>query len=209
MQYRRVLIHDDSKSAVIVAVGGTLAGLAVVAIFFFALMYCRKKRRLQLVTEIEPNHMPFNAFNPGLPSPHIPQPAMSYTPTSYIFNTTTPPDPQLPSNTTSAQNSYNSQPALPSSGTFLIPPTHGTDGRSNTTFSAAAGNRPTNEQMDFAHTLYNHNIPAPAIAHMMEKMVGGNEVCIPDGHPSTGSGVSRRDTTATKAPPVYTPYYNT
>jgi hypothetical protein len=63
----------------------------------------------------------------------------------------------------------------------------------------------TNEQVDFVHTLYSHNIPAPAIARVMERLISGQEVGVvgPDERVGT-SGLRRGDTTVTRAPPPYT-----
>lgn len=61
-----------------------------------------------------------------------------------------------------------------------------------------------NEQADFAHTLYIHHIPAPAIARVMERMIRGkastsgeNLVGAPD--------VNHRGSARMMKPPEYEP----
>jgi hypothetical protein len=62
----------------------------------------------------------------------------------------------------------------------------------------------TNEQVDFVHTLYTHNIPTPVIARVMERMIGGEDTGA-FGEPADASGVRHGNTTATM-PPEYSPY---
>ena len=65
-----------------------------------------------------------------------------------------------------------------------------------------SGNQLTDEQADFVHTLFSHNIPAPAIARVMERMV--DRQVVPPGENIAGaSGVNRANTTMTLAPPSY------
>jgi len=205
------------------AVVGVVGGLVVIATIVFALVYFRRKRHASLITETQPN-------SAGLQPLAAPQPTMAYVPTSSTFLTAT--HLHHPSGPVSSQDNYgNSQPASASSGDFLIPSippvnaTNADDNPSGTTYSPPReadfnrtsenrtsslqsndpGNQITDEQADFVNTLYSHNIPAPAIARVMERMIGG-QVDTASESLAGAPGVSRRDTTATMGPPGYAPY---
>jgi len=62
----------------------------------------------------------------------------------------------------------------------------------------------TTEQADFVHTLYSHNVPAPAIARVMERMMGRGEAGASGENPASVSSLRRENTNATIAPPRYT-----
>lgn len=208
-----------------------MAGLAVIAAFLFVLFGFMRKRRASLVTETGSYHTQVDTYNAGVPSPPTPQPLMiSYATPSPVFNTTTPIHHHRLSSNISA-HSDPLQGASPSSAEFLIqstPPTNFADSsnrasntpsslpkdpdydvaltnRSSSLHASGSSNILTNEQVDFVHTLYSHNIPAPAIARVMERMVGVREADASGESPVGMPGLSREDTTATKAPPKYTP----
>lgn len=144
---------------------------------------------------------------------------MAYLPVS----TSTPPThhPKLGSSSIiSAQYTSTSQPTLPSQGsssTPLIPSTSVTDlddmrimsssaqdpnryetsaQKSSSAHANGSGNQLSHEQADFVHNLHKLNVPAPAIALVMDRMSRGPErVNEPDGHLRTLS----------PGPPQYTP----
>lgn len=177
------------------AVGGTLAALVVIAMGFLFLLYFRR-RRASRVVETEPNPMPFDTVDAGGQPRYAPQPLMGTTPNRH-------------SSIISAYG-YNSQsPESPSSGDFLIPSIPLTnnvdpgDERSNAT-SFKSPMTLTTEQVDFVHTLYSHNIPAPAVARVMERMMGRGEAGASVGNPAGVSGLGRQNTNVTMEPPRYT-----
>jgi len=204
------------------AVGGTLAALVVIAIGFLFFLYFRR-RRASRVMETEPNRMPFDTVNAGAQPPHAPQPFMTYSPTT----------PNQHSSIISSYGQNSQSPESPSSGDFLIPSMPSTnnvdsgDERSNArsfespmkdpsyssglayrsssphSTSGNSGNQLTTEQADFVHTLYSHNIPAPAIARVMESMIGRGEAGTSGENPAGVSGLGRENTNVTM-PPRYT-----
>lgn len=71
--------------------------------------------------------------------------------------------------------------------------------------AGGTGNLLTDEQVDFVNNLHSLNIPAPAIAHVMQRMMAGQEVGdMAEISTAAGShGVRRANTAASAAPPSY------
>jgi len=205
-----------SHAVVGAAVGGSLAGLAIVATIFFALVYFRRKRRAMLATGAEPNYRPFNTSKASL---RTPRPFIAYSPVPSSPNTTTPLHPSsknfglghnlhpeslsssdpsiLPMSQTTIADSGLRSSNMTSPESSTKDPNPSADMPSSPHASSSA-NELSNEQVDFIHTLYSHNIPAPAIARVMERMIEGQEVGAPD---DFTSGLSHASTSATIAPP--------
>ena len=159
--------------------------------------------------------MTYEPYDPRPQPHHHPQ---LYTSTSSPFNVTAPVQYVGSLGNISPQHSHgNSQLPSPSSGGVVIPSMPPTNNvarelssgetlahRTSSSHSHVSGNL-SNDQVEFFHTLYSHNIPAPAIARVMERMVRG-EMDPPGENIAGPSGVSRRDSTVTKGPPGYADY---
>lgn len=206
-------------------VGESLAGLAVIAIILAFLYFWRKRRALRLVhAEIDPE--------PNRMLPDAPPLAITYTPFPPP-NAASPLYPNRSSNFTSEQQSDNARIISPVTNSLIspLPPTStvdSTDLHSSTLSTektldddvafiqspaslqaSSASNQLTDEQADFVNSLRTHNIPAPAIARIVQRMMAGQETgeldetstTIGDYHYDAGHG----DTTASEsaAPPRY------
>jgi len=185
---------SKSHSMVGRVAGGIIAGLAVIAAITFAMIYFRRKKRK--APPITPNEMMFcNAYGVEPQRSKVSLPVM--VPTS-SFNTPIPVSAFQPSPT------HNSQPTLPSGEPSFLStaPMNITISDSNTASESESPMRGssnsralahssspphvsnsseqlTDDQVDFVHTLYMHNIPAPSIARVMGRMVGRPDVGAP------------------------------
>ena len=178
------------RSVVAIAVGTTIGITTLVAIVFGFLYYRRTKSRQSGALPRTKEPMQFSAISPS-PFATYPIAAVSlpHSPGGVVFPPTTP-------------QSQNSAPLpTPSSVDFLIPAAF--DGHSSSTSSpqsdrihhtiaqqplhtstpslatSNAGTSLNEEQTDFIHTLYKHNVPAPAIAQVINKMVGVQDGAVP------------------------------
>lgn len=175
-------------------VGGILAGLAVIAIIAFALRYFCRKRRVLVHAEIDPG-----SANTDWRSSYAPEPVMVDAPHS--LGAMSPLYPNRSTSIASAQRNVGTRIASPSSvDSFILPmpPTSvagSTDPQSSIPSTrkgfndgmasaqshpspqgSSASNQLTDEQADLVTSLYNHNIPAPAIARIVQRLMAGQEV---------------------------------
>jgi len=210
---------NQSSFPVGAVVGGVVGGLAVIAAIIVALVCFRRRRRAPIVLETGRNFTSFDPYEGGPQPQPTPQPVMTYGRASSLHGSTTLLHPPSPWSNISAQQSYNLQSESPSTCVSVVgsmPQTNVADCddvRSNATSSptkdlrlslqpqvtnGSPSNQLTNEQVNFVHDLYSHNIPGPAIARVMERIMGGQEAGGP------GGGLTRGNTTATMEPPSYT-----
>lgn len=182
-------------------IGGTVAGLATIAIIIFTFLYFRKKKLHAVLTTtevqgIEPFQYdtPLDANSAGLRPRHTPQSNMSYAPTS-VFNTTVAPisppssSPLIPLPDTANMG----QSATSSGGTS--PPTH----RPFYGHANKVENQLVDGQMDLRHGW--HDVPGLTNTSYMDQRQrvmtpADNESAIP----------TRQDTPMTFGPPEYTEY---
>jgi hypothetical protein len=206
-------------------VGGSLAGLAVVGIIL-ALLYLWRKRHIRVLSEIDPDPHHDSEYR----SSYAPTQTVTYTPFVAPFNTTSPLYPNRPVNNMPEQHNTISRVTSPSIADSLVPPVPPTSTEDSTELSqsipytkknpdgyvtpthspaslssSSAGNQLTDAQADFVTSLYTHNVPAPAIARIVQSLMAGQEIgeindasTVTDGH-DAGHG----DTTTPVAPPSY------
>ena len=187
------------RSVVAIAVGTTIGITTLVAIVF-GFLYCRRtKSRRSGAKPRTKDLMQFSAVSPSPLKTLSAAVSLPHTPGAVVFPPTT-------------FQSQNSAPLpTPSSADFLIPAAF--DGHSSSTSSSQSdrihhtiaqqplhtstpssatsniGTILNEEQTDFIHTLYRHNVPAPAIAQVMNKMIGGQNGTVskdPPGQPPYG-----------------------
>lgn len=198
-------------------VGGVIAGLAVIAAIAFVVIYFRKKKRR--IPPITLNEMlSRDAYKPDPQRSKAPLPVI--VPTS-SFNTTTPDSTLQPSPTHNSQLTSPSSDllfsskaptnitvsgsgALSESGSPMSSLGHGNSrALAHSSLPPHVGNSSeqlTDDQVDFVHTLYMHNIPAPSIARVMGRMVRRQDVSAPGGISTSPYGSSLLPTAA---PPSY------
>jgi hypothetical protein len=192
-------------------VGGIVGGLFAVAAIIGALLYFCRKRPTSAEFSTQPNQSSPDSQPPPSDMVHVP-----VTPSLY---STTPLYPNhVPHNNAQPRNSNPS----PSSD-FLTPTTatdfdngrdsaissHGEDPNAGGTLSSKqdspndrnSPNQLTDEEATYVQNMYSLNVPAPAIALVVERMLqeGGRT-----GESSTGSVGFRRGNTTATMPPSYT-----
>jgi hypothetical protein len=192
-------------------------------------MYFRRKRwPVPVTTPIEPNQMLFiDADGEESQTSQAARPAIPYARTLSLIDPATP----IPTHPALSNISgHTSQLGSQSSGDFStssVVPTNVAlfgDARSdnisecdfpisNSTYNRTLTRRTslphtnehlTDDQVDFVHTLYRHNIPARSVARVMERMIEGQER---DGLQESVAGLSNRSSVPTTltAPPSYAP----
>jgi len=184
--------------------------VAVVAITC-TLLYCRRKRSTPAPTEpnIQPNTTQYDPYHS---EPYPPPQSIVHAPSSPPPHSTTPLYPNRPfTNFPSPQSS-----GSPSNAEVLIPTTaiDSNDGVSSQGKSPVAlswrpeppdnrniPNQLTEEQAAYVQNMYSLNMPAPAIALVVERML--QEQGTP-GEVSTGGINLRRGNTNATMPPDYT-----
>jgi len=211
-------------------VGGSLAGLAIIAIIL-AILYLWRKRHTSVHVEVDPEP---NRISSTLPKAewqpdYTPPPAMTYTPFLSPLDATTGLYPNRSSNFISQQQNDNARITVPSITDSLVSPLHATSTADSTDLypcisskknpdddvnfaqspaslqSSSGGNQLTDEQADFVNSLYTHNVPAPAIARIVQRMIAGQEIGELD-EISTAAGDDAeegRAAMASAAPPKY------
>jgi len=209
---------SHSHSSVGAVVGGILAGLAVVAIIL-AFLYFWKKRHALVHEEIDPEPNPMPPDTPSL---------MAYSPYISPLTATSPLYTNRSSNFHSEQQNDNVRITAPSVADSLITPVPPTSTACSTDLhpsvpstkkdldddvtstrsppslqTSSATNQLTDDQADFVNSLYSHNIPAPAIARIVQRMMAGQEIGELDEISSTASNHDHGNTTAPAAPPKY------
>jgi hypothetical protein len=211
-------------------VGGTLAGLAIVAAITTAILCLRKKRRSSIHLEIQPEQNCIPNTESHL-SNDAAQPTMTWAPVLSPLNSPSHLYSRRSPSAVSAQQNLNTQITLPSSAHLLIPslpPTSTTDSadqflsttsppkdpddnivtveqRFTSPQASSASTQLTDEQADFVNSLYNHNIPAPAIARIVQRMMAGQDAGQIGDIVTVGgsSGLRRENTITSVAPPSY------
>jgi len=206
------------------AVVGSLAGLAVIGIIL-ALLYLwrRRRRHMPVLSEIDPDLHHDSEYQ----SSSAPTQTMAYTPFVSPLDVTSPLYPNRPSNSMPEQHNTITRitsPSIADSLTSPVPPTSTADSTelyqsiSSTkkspdddvtstqvpaSLSGSSGrNQLTDAQADFVNSLYTHDVPAPAIARIVQRMMAGQEIddvsTVADSH-----DVRHGDPTAPVAPPSY------
>jgi hypothetical protein len=197
-------------------VGGCVGGLVGVVTITCALLYCRRKKPTPAPTE--PNTQPNTTqYDPYYTGTYPPQQTITHTPSSAPLHSTTP----LYSNQTftsfPSQNSNS-----PSHAGVLIPTAAVDSGDKRLSSIPSQGKGPnsgtlswrpespndrnipnqlTEEQAAYVQNMYSLNMPATAIALVVERML--QEGGTPSEISASGSGVRRGNTNATM-PPSYT-----
>ena len=181
------MLTGRNISRVGAAVGGAIAGVAVIAAIVFAVLRARRRanqrariRDLDMAANIAPfglngaqraeesSTLPFTHSSAVLTEP--PTQSSISVPNSTQASLPFPPSSRSVSSAISVEQ--------PSSklreATLAIPLPRGAD---------ATGSRLTDEQVDFVHGLYSHNVPVPAIARVLERFTrseGGDRVSVND-----------------------------
>jgi len=193
-------------------VGGSIGGLVAVAAVIYALKCWRKSPS----TEEFDTQIHATPFDPDDVRPQAPQPNMEYVPVSSLYSTTLHPG-EAPNNTplhghsnaspsadfvspidaanpdSERHSSLSSQGKDPNfGGAFSLRPDSPDDG--------IIPNQLTNEQAAYVQSMYSLNIPAPAMAVVVERMLqeGGRT-----GESSIGSSGIRRGHSTATMPPSY------
>ena len=194
-------------------VGGIIGGLVAIAVIVFVLKFRRKTPS----PEEFDTTIHTTPFDPDDARPQASQPDMTHVPVSSLYSTTLYPG-QASNNIPPRQNSN----ASPSADFFTpidaanldserhgLSPSQGKDTNfGGATFSPGPDflddeivpNQLTNEQAAYVQSMYSHNVPVPAMAVVVERMLQEGRRT---GESSIGSaGVRRGHTTATM-PPSY------
>lgn len=206
-------------------VGGSVGGLALVAIIL-ALLYLWRKRHAPILAEIDPEPNCDAEYQ----SSYAPSQNMSYTPFPSPSNATNPLYPKRSPTFISESHNADARATSPSIADSLASPVHPTSTADSAelcqgilsieknpgddaTFtqspvslsSSSGGNQLTDAQADFVNGLYTHNVPAPAIAHIVQRMMSGLDIGDIDKVSAAADDhdVAHGNTTASVAPPSY------
>ena len=209
------LPHSSSDTGIIV--GGVLGGVALMIIGALAILLLRQKKRqnkvhLTVETEVRPfdPHPLYDPPHPGAQSSHRPE-----SDHNTMHNSSSPPlvpsrrHPSIdqmnviapfPSSQGSSSSGRGRKQLLGLSNTSSsrLPD----DNRSAPSSTSPRGNIPptfTDEQADFINGLYNNNLPAAAVARVMERMLADRHAGIREWQRE----LHRTNSLATTAPPSY------
>jgi len=198
--------------------GGVVGGIAVITAVVVALLFCRRKPRPVEFNE-QPTVMPFSQYNVEQPPP-VPPPRQN---TMANVSTSAPPvsatSPYLSgvsNNSTSQQQS----PTSPSSADFLMgrsisPSSQGGDSHIDGTLSwrpgppsnapapSSSSNQLNDEQAGYVQNLYSLNVPAPAIAVVVDRMLREGRTHTLPAESSDFGGDFKRQVTTVANPPRY------